>query len=335
MVQDLQTADARHHPHLQPPPATYTYYRCPHDPGHRAHTTAFPGHPYVSVREDVLLAATAAFFAQYVFGPDRAAMLDARVPADAAADAAQRASRAKKLDKRLDQIETAQQALITELETPADPNDPAAQALRERIRNRYRELHGERATLETQRDQLDTAATDVNDPALLDELPILGDILTGAPAGLTEQLFEAFHVQAVYSKELHQVTIHVTITDATPHAIAQLLADPRITSATQPAATPARTSQAFSHSEAPQRGRVMAPSLRFWNWRWRHYPGSRTLPSGGEGSFRRGGRGPGGGHYLVPLRADRGGERRQVEGPVVPLAVDEERGRPGHAGQVG
>ena len=64
--------------------------------------------------------------------------------------------------------------------TPADPNDPAAQALRERIRNRYRELHGERATLETQRDQLDIAATDVNDPALLDKLPILGDILTGA-----------------------------------------------------------------------------------------------------------------------------------------------------------
>ena len=157
-----------------------------------------------------------------------------------------------------------------ELETPADPNDPAAQALRERIRNRYRELHGERATLETQRDQLDIAATEVNDPALLDELPILGDILTGAPAGLTEQLFEAFHVQAVYSKELHQVTIHVTITDATPQAIAQLLADPRITNATQPAATPARTGQAFSYSEAPQRGWLMAPSLRFWNWRWRH-----------------------------------------------------------------
>ena len=49
---------------------------------------------------------------------------------------------------------------------------------------------------------LDTATTEVNDPTLLDKLPILGDILTGAPAGLAEQLFEAFHVHAVYSKEL-------------------------------------------------------------------------------------------------------------------------------------
>ncbi len=160
------------------------YYRCPHDPGHRAHVAAYPDHPYVSVREDVLMAGRASFFAQYVFGPDRATMLKTQLPAYATAEAAQRATRAKRLDKRLDQIETAQQALVTELETPADPGDPAAQALRERIRARYRELHTERAMLETQRDQLDTATTEVNDPTLLYKLPILGDILTGAPARL-------------------------------------------------------------------------------------------------------------------------------------------------------
>ena len=234
------------------------YYRCPHDPGHRAHVAAYPDHPYVSVREDVLMAGTASFFAQYVFGPDRATMLKTQLPADATAEAAQRATRAKRLDKRLDQIETAQQALVTELETPADPGDPAAQALRERIRARYRELHTERAMLETQRDQLDTATTEVNDPTLLDKLPILGDILTGAPAGLAEQLFEAFHVHAVYSKELHQVTIHITITETTPQAIAQLLADARITNATQAPPAPAGTGQAFSHSPHPQRRCAMA-----------------------------------------------------------------------------
>jgi ATP-dependent Clp protease ATP-binding subunit ClpA len=133
-------------------------------------TWAYPTHPHVAIREDVLMAATATFFADYVFGPDRAAMLDAQLPADAAQEAAQRATRAKKLDQRLDQIETAQQALITELETPADPDDPAAGAFRERIRTRYRELHGECAALETQRDQLDTTTTQVATPHAITQL---------------------------------------------------------------------------------------------------------------------------------------------------------------------
>ncbi len=66
---------------------------------------------------------------------------------------------------------------------------------------------------------------------LLDALPILGDILTGAPSGLAERLFEDFRVQAVYSKQHQQVTIHATITDTTPQAVARLLADHRITPA--------------------------------------------------------------------------------------------------------
>ena len=76
------------------------------------------------------------------------------------------------------------------------------------------------------------------DPTLLDELPILGDILTEASPELTEELFEAFHVQAVYSKELHQVTIHITLTDTTPHAVNRLLADPRTTPAKPATTTP-------------------------------------------------------------------------------------------------
>jgi uncharacterized protein (DUF3084 family) len=183
------------------------------------------------ISEKALMAATATFFTQYVFGPDRATMLKTQLPADAKQEAARRAAHARRLDQQLAKIATAQQALITELETPADPSDPAATALRERIRARYRELHGEQKTLEAQRDQLDTATTEVSDPALLDALPILGDILTSAPAGLAEQLFEAFHLQAVYSKEHRQVTIRVTITDATPQAVARLRADNRITPA--------------------------------------------------------------------------------------------------------
>jgi hypothetical protein len=262
-------------------PATYIYYRCPHDPGHKAHTAAFPGHPYVAIREDALMAATASFFTQYVFGPDRAAMLAAHIPATAAAQAAKRAAQTRWLDQRLAKIETAQRALVTELETPASPSDPAAQALRERIRTRYTELHTERTTLETQRDQLATIVSDVSDPALLDELPALGDVLTGAPPDLIEELFEAFHLHAVYSKQHQQVTIGVTITDATPHAITRLLADPRITPAQQ---APTGTSQAFAHSANPQRGCTNAPSSRLPAPRTgslaSHEPTRRIVPTG-------------------------------------------------------
>ena len=58
-------------------------------------------------------------------------------------------------------------------------------------------------------------------------MPFLGDILTSAPADLTERLLDAFDVQAIYNRDKHQVTIHATITDATPKTIRDLLADPR------------------------------------------------------------------------------------------------------------
>jgi hypothetical protein len=181
------------------------------------------------ISEKTLMAATASFFATYVFGPDRAALLNAQLPAGTGQETARRAAHAKRLDQQLAKNEVAQQALITELETPADPGDPAATALRERIRTRYRELHTEQKTLESERDQLDTATAETSDPALLDALPVLGDILTQAPPGLAERLFEDFRVQAVYSKQHQQVTIRATITDTTPDAVAQLLGDHRIT----------------------------------------------------------------------------------------------------------
>ncbi len=62
---------------------------------------------------------------------------------------------------------------------------------------------------------------------MLDELPTLGDILTDAPAALTERLLDAFDIQAVYNRDKHQVTIHATLTDTTPQAIIDLLTDPR------------------------------------------------------------------------------------------------------------
>jgi site-specific DNA recombinase len=55
------------------------YYRCPHDPGIPRHVAAYPDHRNVWVREEPVIAAVARFFAERVFGPDRAAMLTAQL----------------------------------------------------------------------------------------------------------------------------------------------------------------------------------------------------------------------------------------------------------------
>ena len=85
---------------------------------------------------------------------------------------------------------------------------------------------------------LQTAPIEQDDPTLLDELPTVGDILTSAPAALTERLLAAFDVKATYNRDKHQVTIHATITDATPQAVLDLLSDPRADHNTQPASGP-------------------------------------------------------------------------------------------------
>jgi hypothetical protein len=74
---------------------------------------------------------------------------------------------------------------------------------------------------------------------LLDELPALGDILTSAPAELTERLLAAFDLKATHNRDKHQATIHATPTDATPQAVLDLLSDPRADPNTQSASGPA------------------------------------------------------------------------------------------------
>jgi len=55
--------------------------------------------------------------------------------------------------------------------------------------------------------------------------PLLGDILHEAPARLQQQLYQAFDLQLLYNKNLHQVTIWATITDPTPPALTAIIND--------------------------------------------------------------------------------------------------------------
>src|SRR5712691_9950214 len=61
------------------------------------------------------------------------------------------------------------------------------------------------------------------DPDLLDDLPLLGDILASAPARLQAGPYQAFSLELLYNNDMHQGTIWATITDATPRALAAII----------------------------------------------------------------------------------------------------------------
>ncbi len=215
-----------------PSGATYIYYRCPHDAASPRQAAAYPDHGSVSLREDVIMAAIAGFLDQYAFSHDRADLLAAQLPATTAEHAEARARQETHLHAELARIETAERGLISELEQPADPADPAVQAYRARIRARFTDLYDQRTRTETQLADLQATAPQDNDLSLLDQLPIAASVLADAPARIKEALLAAFDIQALYRSDKNQITIWATLTDNTPRTITALLTDPRTDSDT-------------------------------------------------------------------------------------------------------
>jgi hypothetical protein len=98
-------------------------------------------------------------------------MLAAALPADTAEQAARHDDQTEHLRKHLARSDAAERALISELETAADPADPAAQAYRARIRARYAELYDQRTRTEADLKAAEAAAAEADDPTLLDDHP--------------------------------------------------------------------------------------------------------------------------------------------------------------------
>ena len=198
-----------------------TYYRCPHNPATPKHAASCPDHPRtVQAPEALLDQIVGQFFATRIFGPGRAALLAAQLPATDADATAERDAQAAKLQARLKRIDTAQNSQILELEQlPADPADTAAAAMRARIRARFADLHHEREQLETQLQALAKTAPAAADPALLDQLPLPGDILPALPPALKARLLAAFGIEILWNKPGGQVTVFAEITEATLQAI--------------------------------------------------------------------------------------------------------------------
>jgi hypothetical protein len=210
----------------------YRYYRCPHNPRDPRHNIAYPGHPLIMVAERLLTAAIGQFIEQRVFGPDRAAMLAAQLPATAADDAARRDAETAALRKRLAQLETSEKALMIELEQQGTDTSDAANAYRARIRERFTTIYNDRTAAENQlaalqatalqATALQATAPQATDPALLDDIPALAGLFSQAPDHIKTALYDALDIQILYRAEQNQATIWATLTDATPQTLTAL-----------------------------------------------------------------------------------------------------------------
>jgi hypothetical protein len=203
----------------------FTYYKCPHDPANPRHAANYPDHPRTLQAPAAQLdKITGLFFAKHVFGPGRAALLEAQLPASDAEAHADRDAQAAALQARIKKVSTGQDSCILELEQlPADPADTAAAAMRARIRTRFGELHAEREQLQAQLGALAEIVPQAADTSLLDELPLAGDILPGLPDELKARLFDAFDLHILWNKQDGQATIWAEITDATLQALPGIL----------------------------------------------------------------------------------------------------------------
>ena len=285
------------------PASLSTYYRCPHNWASPKHAADHPDHPRtVQAAEHLLNKVVGGFFATRVFGPERAALLAAQLPATDAPATADLQDREAALKARIARIETAQNAKILELEDlPANPADPAGQAYRARIRARFAELHEERERLETQLKALAKTSPAAADTSLLDRLPLADDVLPRLSPRLKARLFQVFDITVLWNKPARQATVTAEITEATLQALDAIL-DPRQDGFHD---TTDDQSEPVGHlANTPRFGRTPQPLILGWGLRgdwgqWSRWGcGGRRSAGGGAG---RGGGGRGG-------RGGRGGE---------------------------
>ena len=195
----------------------YIYYRCPHDPANPRHAAAHPDHGPVSLREDAIMAAigrSSTSTSSATTAPPCSPPAPRHTPSTPRPAPGTHAH----LRAELARIDTAEHALITELEQPADPADPAAQAYRARIRARFADLYAERTRTEAQLADLQAAAPRrTTTPPCSTCCPTAAALFTDAPDRIKEALLAAFDIQALYRHDQDQVTIWATLTDAPPH----------------------------------------------------------------------------------------------------------------------
>ena len=104
----------------------------------------------------------------------------------------------------------------------------------------------ERENIETEITGIDNTPARDDHAELLDAIPLLAGDLGQLPERIQAALYQTFDIQLLYRKDMHQVTIWATITDSTPHAVAEIMTDAGHDPAPASTSTGLRQSRRFS-----------------------------------------------------------------------------------------
>ncbi len=198
-------------------PGAPVWYICWPRAANRGRDDKLDGHPKtVRIREDVLEAAIADFYAERVFGRSRITLLTADMASYDDRAAQERDAERGRLHKKTDDL-TRRQANLLRQAQDGDPDDPFTQGLRAT----YNQLDAERKITEAKIHELDEAdAAEPDRPGpdnlrLLDALPELRLKLHQAPEALQRRLYELTQltVQLDHERQEVQMTIKIPAVD--------------------------------------------------------------------------------------------------------------------------
>jgi site-specific DNA recombinase len=179
----------------------------------RGRPDKYAGHPRtVYVREDAITTTVERAFSEFLFHPERRALLTTDM--DRASEQAQRksADRRERLQRQMAGLARRQDNVLRQAED-ADPKDPFTQALRKR----YNDLQTERQLVADQIAELNTP--DKTEPRhlngadldLLDALPHLALNLGKAPEDLQRRLYELTQLRVAIHHQTREATLVITL----------------------------------------------------------------------------------------------------------------------------
>jgi len=196
------------------------YYMCHPASNNRGRPDKYVGHEKaVYVREDLILDAVSAFYADRVFGPHRRELLVANLATVDDRESRQREAERERLQRALADLSRRQSNVMRQAQD-GEPDDPFAQGLRQT----YNELEAQRRTTLaaiTELDAGDRAAPTrptAADAGLLDALPHLKLKFSEAPVLLLRRLFEITNLTVCLHPDNDDVTIAIRLpADDLPH----------------------------------------------------------------------------------------------------------------------
>jgi site-specific DNA recombinase len=174
------------------------------------------GHPPIlRVREEHLLDGLTRFLSEKVFGPYRHALLDSDQVTLAQTAQEEQARQVKALRRAIADTDAKSKRLIRNFELADDLDEEFIRDIKER----RTELRADRAGLERRLAAAEEQVHQINNPALLDHLPVAAVDLDGMPDEISRRLFEALRLEIRYEPANRLARCSVTLSGGTIDAV--------------------------------------------------------------------------------------------------------------------